>query len=84
MMNRQEIMEKLKEIVVSADESLASKMDGVTEETKILEDLGINSVGMLFIAVMIEETFGIQLNNVYVGSLVKMSDVIDMIMERLP
>ena len=77
-------MEKLKEIVVSADESLASKMDGVTEETKILEDLGINSVGMLFIAVMIEETFGIQLNNVYVGSLVKMSDVIDMIMERLP
>ena len=83
-MDRQEIMEKLKEIVISADESLAGKTDGMTEETKILEDLGINSVGMLFIAVMIEETFGIQLNNVYVGSLVRMSDVIDMIAERLP
>ena len=83
-MDRNEIMEKLKEIVVSADESLAPKMDGVTEETRILEDLGINSVGMLFIAVMIEETFGIQLNNVYVGSLVRMSDVITMVEERLP
>ena len=83
-MDRQEIMEKLKEIVISAAESLAGKTDGMTEETKILEDLGINSVGMLFIAVMIEETFGIQLNNVYVGSLVRMSDVIDMIAERLP
>ena len=39
---------------------------------------------MLFIAVMIEETFGIQLNNVYVGSLVRISDVVDMIRERLP
>ena len=83
-MDRNEIMEKLKEIVVSADESLAPKMGGVTEETRILEDLGINSVGMLFIAVMIEETFGIQLNNVYVGSLVRMSDVITMVEERLP
>ena len=83
-MDRNGIMEKLKEIVVSADESLAPKMDGVTEETRILEDLGINSVGMLFIAVMIEETFGIQLNNVYVGSLVRMSDVISMVEERLP
>ncbi len=83
-MDRKEILDKLKEIVVSADESLAPKMDGVTGETKILEDLGINSVGMLFIAVMIEETFGIQLNNVYVGSLVKMDDVVDMIAERLP
>ncbi len=83
-MDRQEIMEKLKEIVISADESLAGKADGMTEETKILEDLGINSVGMLFIAVMIEETFGIRLENVYVGSLVRMSDVIDMIAERLP
>ena len=83
-MDRNEILEKLKEIVVSADESLADKKDEMTEETKILEDLGINSVGMLFIAVMIEETFGIQLNNVYVGSLVRISDVVDMIRERLP
>ena len=43
-MDRNEILEKLKEIVVSADESLADKKDEMTEETKILEDLGINSV----------------------------------------
>ncbi len=82
-MSREEILSGLKEIVVSADESLAGKADDMTEETRILEDLGMNSVGMLFIAVMIEETFKVRLDNVSVGDLHTLGDAVTMIEERL-
>lgn len=78
-MNRTEIFEKLKEIIVAADESLAGKMPGVSEDTRILEDLGFTSVGMLFMAVVIEEAFSIQLEHVDIWSLRTLGDVIDAI-----
>ena len=78
-MDRAQISEKLTEIVISADPNLEAWKDRMTEETRIQEDLGLNSVGMLFIAVMIEETFGIRLSDVKVGDLHTFGDVVDVI-----
>ena len=83
-MDRDGIKSKLAEIVISADESLAGWADRITDGTRIREDLGINSVGMLYIAVMIEETFGITLNNVAVSDLATIGDVVTLIGERMP
>ena len=79
-MDRTEIREKLTDIVISADPGLAGWKGRMTEDTRIQEDLGLNSVGMLFIAVMIEETFGIRLSDVKVGDLHTISDVTDVIL----
>ena len=81
-MSRNEILKELIGIVVSADESLAGRAESMTEETRILEDLGMNSVGMLFLAVMIEETFKIRLDNVAVSDLRTLGDAVTMIEVR--
>ena len=48
-MNRNEILEKLKEILVSADGSAADSIDSVTEQTGLMTDLGLSSVNMLYL-----------------------------------
>ena len=40
-MNRNEILEKLKEILLSADESSRDTIHLVTEQTHLLNDLGV-------------------------------------------
>ena len=82
-MSRTEILEKLKGIIVSADASLADRMPAASEDTKILEELGFTSIGLLFMAVVIEETFGIRLEDVNVWQLHTLGDVIDVIQERM-
>ena len=78
-MTRQEIIEKLKEIIVSADGSLQSRMPEVTEETRIMQDLGLSSIGMLYIAIAIEEVFGIRFENVGISDFVTVSSIVDYI-----
>lgn len=82
-MTRQEIIEKLKEIIVSADGSLQSRMPEVTEETRIMQDLGLSSIGMLYIAIAIEEVFGIRFENVGISDFVKVSSIVDYISGKM-
>lgn len=59
MLSRAEILEKLKGILLQMDPNFASKMSGVTEDTKLLTELGMGSVSMLYMVIAVEETFGI-------------------------
>ncbi len=59
MLNRAEILEKLKGILVQMDPSTQNKMDSVSEDSKLLTDLGMGSVSMLYMVIAVEETFGI-------------------------
>lgn len=38
-------------------------VDSVTPESSLREDVGINSIGMLYMAMAIEEEFGVKFNN---------------------
>ena len=78
-MSRNEIFEKLKEIILSADESIAYRFPSLDEDTRILEDLGFTSIGMLFMAVSIEETFQIKLDDVNIWDLHVLGDAVTMI-----
>ena len=59
-MTRQEIFDKLKEIMIEADDRNREIVENSTEDTDLMKDFGFSSVNMLYIVIMIEESFGIR------------------------
>ncbi len=78
-MTRQEIKDKLVEIMVVAMPEAEETLKASTEASNLHTDLGFNSVGMLFIVIAIEEFFSIRFENVNFGDFNTVSDVIDYI-----
>lgn len=82
-MSRNEIIEKLKDVIKMAtgcsDEVLAT----YTETANLTTDLGLNSVGILYIVIAIEEFFSIQFDNVGFGDFQTIGDVIDYIEKKV-
>ena len=81
-MTRTEIMEKLKDVFKMAmgthyDESKYAEESGLTE------DLGLNSVGVLYCVIAIEEFFNIRFDDVGFGDFKKVKDVVDYIQAKL-
>ena len=81
-MTRTEIAEKLREVMTTAtgDTSLADKC---TENSVLTTDLGLNSVGILFIVIAIEEFFSIRFDDVGFGDFKRVSDVLDYIEKKV-
>lgn len=82
-MARQEIIEKLKDIIISADSGLEARAVSVSEDTRIMQDLGLSSIGMLYIAIAIEEVFGIRFENVGISDFVTVRSIVDYIEKKL-
>ena len=78
-MTRQEIMEKLKDIVLFADENGGEITEKMTESSKIITDLGFTSVNMLYMVIAIEESFNIRFDNVGMADFVTVGDLVDYI-----
>ena len=57
-MKREEIIRKLKEILVQADERMSDAIRNCELDSDLRTDLGLTSVGMLYTVIVIEETFG--------------------------
>lgn len=83
LMNRQEILENLKEILMDADERGSELVDMVTEDSRLTEDLGLSSVNMLYIIIATEEVFGIRFDDLGVGAFRTVGDVVDYIEGKL-
>lgn len=81
-MNREEIIEKLKEIaeLTVQDPSCLANMN---EDADLNTDLGLSSVGILYIAIAIEEMFGIRMDDVRFGDFKTVRDVADYIEKKL-
>lgn len=82
-MTRNEIIEKLKEILVSADESAADTIDSVGEKTGLMTDLGLSSVNMLYLIIATEEVFGIRFDEVGMNDFATVGDVVTYIEGKL-
>ncbi len=80
LMTRTEIIEKLKEIIAFANPEQADKVE---ESARILQDLGFTSVGMLYISIAVEESFGIRFDAVGVSDFVTVKDLVDYIEGKL-
>lgn len=82
-MNRKEILEKLKEILYTADERGAQLIDSVDEHTRLQEDLGLSSVNLLYMIIATEEEFGIRFDDMGVNTFPTVGDVVDYIEGKL-
>ena len=81
-MTRAEITEKLKEVLLLAMPGSEEILKNCGEESNLNTDLGLNSVGILFLVIAIEEFFAISFENTSFGDFQTVSDVIDYIEMR--
>ena len=77
-MHKEEILQKLKEIfvlVINRDADVSN----VNLESKIIQDLGISSVGLIYLMVAVEETFNIDMSDASFNSFETVGDVVNYI-----
>lgn len=57
--------------------------DGITEQARLREDIGINSIGLLYMAMAVEEEFDIKFTNDDFVNIVTVADVLSCIEGKL-
>ena len=77
-LSRREILEKLQEIMVSINDAEREKMENTTEESRLIED-----VGMLYLVIVLEESFQIKFEDVGTATFRTIGNVIDYIEARM-
>ncbi len=76
-MTREVIMEKLKNIFVLVNGG--AEAPSFDESTDLRTGLGLNSIGMLYTIIAIEENFSIRFENVAMGDFQTVGDVVEFI-----
>ena len=82
-MGRQQIIDTLKSILLSADAGKRDSLDAITEDSNLVSDIGLSSIGMLYMILAIEESFSIRFDNVGMNDFVTLRDVVDYIEAKL-
>ena len=80
-MSKDEIIEKLKEIFQMVVHNGVS-VDNITEDSLIMTDLGVDSVGLIYLAIAVEKTFDVDMSDVTINTFKTIGDVISFIQER--
>lgn len=65
------------------DASKKAIIPNLKEESRLQEDVGLASVSLLYLMIAIEESFGIEFDNLGVSDLPTIKDVIDYIEKKL-
>lgn len=81
-MTDNEILRKLKEIFRTALPDKADIMESVDLDSDLRTQVGLNSIGMICMVIMIEETFSVQFDDVGFNDFVTVKDVVDYIRSR--
>lgn len=82
MNNRIEILEKLKDIFKMAMRNSSVDLDTITEETQLFSELGLTSVGILYVVIAIEEFFDIRFDDVGTSDFKTVGDVVGYIVKK--
>ncbi len=78
-----EILEKLKVVVANIKGVSLEELNFVNDTTKIKEDLGLNSIGILYTIFAIEHIFNITFEDLKVDSFQTVGDVVKYIEENM-
>lgn len=81
-LTRKEIFEKLQDILISINENDREKIEASTEASRLVEDLGLTSVGMLYLVIILEESFQIKFEDVGTATFDTVAKVVDYIEGR--
>ncbi len=82
-MSREQIVEKLKEILFETDNRNAESVKKCTEASDLRTDIGLSTVGMLYMVFSIEDTFGVRFENGGMGEFKTLGDVVDYLAQRI-
>ncbi len=82
-LSRNEIKEKLTDIMKMVMRERMPDVATLDESSNLVTDLGLNSVGVLYVVIAIEEFFGIEFENVGFGDFKTIGDVIDYIEQQI-
>ena len=78
-MTREEVFEKVKEILV---ETLSVDADKVTLEARFQEDLETDSLDLVELVMTMEEDFGIKISDEEAAEIKTVDDAVDFVMKR--
>ncbi|MEE1198470.1 MAG: phosphopantetheine-binding protein [Acutalibacteraceae bacterium] len=73
-----EILERLAKLFESVFENEVD-ISSLSTESRLIEDLGMNSIGLLYMAMAVEEEFGVRFTNDDFSTLKTVGDVINKI-----
>lgn len=82
-MSRNEIKEKLIDVMNMAMPNMEVDPASLDESANLSTDVGLSSVGVLFVVIAIEEFFNIQFENVGFGDFKTVGDVVNYIEAKL-
>ena len=82
-MTRAEIIEKLKDILLSADDRNRETIETCDERSNLALDFGFTSISTLYMVIAIEEVFSIRFDNVGMSDFETLGDVVDYIEKKL-
>lgn len=83
-MTREDILEKLREILCTVLKRDRNEANAYTEASLLTTDLGLDSIGMLYTVISIEELFGVRFDDVGFSDFTSVKDVVDYIERKLP
>ena len=81
--SREEIKDKLIDIMKMVMQENLPETDDIGDELELVNDLGLNSVGVLYVVIAIEEFFCIEFENVGFNDFKTVGDVVNYIEEYL-
>ncbi|MBQ4269914.1 MAG: hypothetical protein IJB97_09750 [Clostridia bacterium] len=81
-MTRTEIFEKLKDVIKRALPDRAEFVDSCDESVDLHTDIGLNSIGLLYVVIAIEEFFNVSFDDVSFNDFNTIADVIDFIQSQ--
>ena len=82
-MSRTEIKEKLIDVMHMAIPNADFNANSLTEDSNLTADVGLSSVGVLYIVIAIEELFNIRFDNVGFNDFKTVGDVVNYIEDKL-
>lgn len=82
-MSKAEIMEQLRDIFKLAVSDPQIDPENITMECNLTTDLGMTSMGLLYLVIAVEESFNIRFDDVGLADFTTVSDVIEYIEGKL-
>ena len=81
MLTREEVFSGLKEILVMIDPSKEEVANKLSEDSRLVEDIGLASVSLLYLVIAIEEKFNVEFGDLGVADFKTVKQTIDYILE---
>lgn len=81
MLTREEVFKGLKEVLLMIDPSKEEVVNNITEDSRLVEDIGLASVSLLYLVIAVEEKFNIEFGDLGVEDFKTVRQTIDYILD---